>query len=239
MRNFNSINLSLIIVIYTCIALLIWAAQKSHLLIIKLCILPIIAALQNHLQILQHESAHFHFHKNKITNDFISNVFCCVPFFGLIRHYRKFHFLHHKYLLNHKLDPEIPFYEKQGYAISYKDLIGINYFRYVYSFIKYLRLTKLDINRFEFMQIVLVAIFIQSIPLSIIIFYWILPQITFLFFFMKIHGLSEHGKRTNDINTCTFNTQKSYLHKFFISPINSHLHLSHHLKPNLPWYKLS
>lgn len=197
-------------------------------------------SFQNHLQILQHEGAHYHLHPNKKINDLLSDLFCSIPFGGLIRHYRYFHFLHHKHLLNPDLDPEVNFYEEQGYKLSIKDLIGINYLQFMFSYNRYLwknrKSSAMPIGSIaEYLAIAIVMTIFCTISIKVLAVYWLVPQVTLLFFYMKIHGLGEHSPRTNAIETCTYNRKINFIEKFFISPLNSHLHLEHHKKPGIPW----
>lgn len=249
------INLILIGFLYFCIGVLIYFSEKSGLIFLSVLTLPLIAGFQNHLQHLQHEGAHYNlFPKHRQANDFLTDLFCTLPFLGLIRHYRHFHFLHHRHLLNPRLDPEIEFYKEQGYEFKplrgckklelfLKDLSGFHFLQFTFSFFAYLiqegkNNSSLRLQRQEIFRLALVFLIFALFPLKIILLYWFLPQTTFLFLFMKTHGLREHSKRTDSIETCTHNSEPNWLSKFFISPLNSHLHLSHHQRPGIPWFLL-
>src|SRR6478735_4993447 len=78
-------------------------------------VLPLVAALQNHLQILQHDAAHGHLFRNRKLNDSWADLFLAMPFLSRIRSYRAFHFEHHRHVLDPVRDPELPYYADQGF----------------------------------------------------------------------------------------------------------------------------
>lgn len=221
--------------------------------------LPFVAALQNHLQILFHEGAHYQLVPKKRLNDIATNIFCGVPFFGLVSQYRYFHFQHHRHLKDPKLDPEVSFYEDQGYRfeplplekllkIIFLDLCGYHFFQFFFSYQLYLareiqerRLPQ--ISKGEWTSIAVVAIgvgILLTMPHGgrIFLWYWILPQVTFLFFFLKLQGYGEHRARSGKIDEFTSDLETGKITRFFIYPYNSDRHLTHHLYPNVPWYRL-
>lgn len=247
------INLGVILLVYLGFGLLVSAAEGTTSILIKMGVVPLIAGLQNHLQILQHEGAHYHiFPQHRRINDFITDVFCALPFLGLTQHYRYFHFLHHRHLLNPELDPEIEFYRQQGYefktltrkqrrVLFIKDLCGYHFLQFSISFWNYLlkegkKISILRLSRTQVLSITLVLLILTLCRWETILIYWFLPQATFLFCFMKIHGLKEHSARSHTVESCTFDRKINIFERFFISPLNSHLHLSHHKRPGIPWF---
>jgi len=226
---------------------------------LRLLALPIIGALQNHLQILQHEGAHGMIHPKRKWNDFITDLFCSLPFFGLVRHYRYFHFMHHRYLLDPRQDPEVPFYLEQGYdfktltkrqliRLGLLDLCGYHYFQFFGGYQLYLvretragRLAPLSHAEWRALGATLLAgLIVWTLPHGsfYLAFYWLLPQFTFMFFFLKLQGYGEHTERHGDVVECTHNHRLNWITRFFIYPLNSELHQAHHLNPGLPWYRL-
>jgi fatty acid desaturase len=244
---------------YIGIAVIVILAEKIDRWAFRLAALPIIAAFQNHLQILLHEGAHFQLHPKRRWNDLLTDIFCSIPFFGWVRHYRHFHFIHHRHLLNADHDPEVEFYAGQNYFFERKrwfellrmlliDFSGYHYFQFLFSYNRYLidetrrgRLAGLSTQEWFALGIVgcvgLIAVFYFH-ALFILFFYWILPQPTFLFLFLKLQGYGEHSKRQTTIEDCTYTHELGWLARFFIYPLNSDLHLEHHLYPSVPWYRL-
>ncbi len=244
---------------YVGITLIIAVTEWTNQWAVRLAVLPIIAAFQNHLQILQHEGAHFQIHPKRKWNDLLTDVFCSVPFLGLVRHYRHFHFLHHRHLLDPHRDPEVEFYSEQNYyfekmkpferlKILFRDVSGFHYFQFFISYNRYLYReiragSMAGISQTEWTAIALVMGIILSgliyVPHPILpLFYWFAPQPTFLFFFLKLQGYGEHSKRGSTIEDCTHTYDLGWFTRFFIYPLNSDLHLEHHLYPSVPWYRL-
>ena len=253
------LSLTLIALAYGGIIGVASLAEGANNWALRLAALPIVAALQNHLQILLHEGAHFHLHPRKKWNDVLADLFCAIPFLGLVRHYRYFHLRHHRHLLDVDRDPEIEFYTEQKHSFTKKsrlelakllllDISGYHYFQFFISYNRYLiqqtkagHMAKLSTQEWLLITltaaILLAAVFHFNLLFGIF-FYWLLPQPTLLFFFLKLQGYGEHSKRTATVEGCTFTHDLGVMTRFFIYPLNSDLHLEHHLNPSLPWYCL-
>jgi fatty acid desaturase len=220
-------------------------AEGSKSWAFRILALPIIAAFQNHLQILLHEGAHFKLFRRRRLNDFVTNVFCAAPFFGWVGHYRHFHLDHHKYLLNPEKDPEIEFYAEQGYffkPLSWKqkarmlfyDFCGYHALQFFFSYNQYLyvetrngRLPRISKNDWTALAVfigVAATVSFYSSSLFPVLFYWILPQWPFLFLFLKLQGYGEHSERTDQIETCTNSYRLGFFARFFIYPYHSEYH---------------
>jgi fatty acid desaturase len=243
---------------YIGILAVIWLAESLDRWSVRLAALPVIALLQNHLQSLVHEGAHFQLHPKTRTNDLLTDLFCAIPFFSLIRHYRYFHFQHHRYLTDAEKDPEVEFYAQQGHVFAAKtrsqlakmliyDFSGYHYFQFFFSYNRYLfQETRAGrMAKFSFREWSLI-IFVLSLALALIVFhatfllafYWLFPQVTVLFFFLKLQGYGEHALRTSTSEGCTFSHELGWFTRLFMYPLNSELHLEHHLYPTVPWYRL-
>jgi fatty acid desaturase len=244
---------------YAAIVCIAMAAEKSGLWVARLAALPLIAAFQNHLQILLHEGAHFQIHRERKWNDLWTDLFCAIPFLGLVRHYRHFHLAHHRHLLNPARDPEIEFYAEQGHSFERKsptallkmfllDFCGHHYFQFFFAYNFYL-VQEVRAKRMPGLAsrdwLLLTGALAMSLGLVasshgffLLAFYWLLPQPTFLFFFLKLQGYGEHTRRSTRIEDCTLSHDLGPLARFFIYPLNSELHLEHHLYPSVPWYRL-
>jgi fatty acid desaturase len=244
---------------YSGLCVLAWTAERVDSWGLRLALLPLFAAMQNHLQILMHEGAHYQILPQKRAGDFLTNVTCALPFFGFLSHYRYFHFAHHRHLRNPELDPEVAFYAEQGYAFKpmpagrlawmlFLDLSGYHFFQFLFSYQRFvfgeIRARRLPaIAGDEWMAASVVTVFFAFVLLlphggRIFAAYWLLPQATFLFFFLKLQGYGEHRARGATIEASTFGHDRGCLVRFFIYPLNSDRHLVHHLYPNVPWYRL-
>jgi fatty acid desaturase len=221
----------------------------------------LIAGLQNHLLILLHEGAHVLLHPNRRVNDLIADLFCAIPFFTLEKNYRIFHLTHHKYASSPEKDPEVLFYGDQGYFYAkrpfkealkmlFLDFFGWSLVRFSTSMAKFLRRQRTEgkLEKPNPKDILLsmaiwgsVSFLAYRFNLWLDVFlFWVLPQISFMFFFLKLHGYGEHTGATGPTEF-----ERTWVHAFspitdfFIYPIYSGYHLEHHLFPRVPWYHMA
>lgn len=224
----------------------------------RILVLPVIAGLQNHLQILQHEAAHRQLFPRRFWNDFLGNLLCALPFLSTLEQYRKFHFDHHRHLLNKKLDPEIAFYAEQNYHfealpmrkklyLGALDLSGYHFCQFFISYNFYLWRAhdedrSLRVRRSTWVGAALLAALactiVYNLGLFPILWYWFLPQATWLFFFLKRQGYQEHSGDRQSVETATPKNRASWWERVFICPYNADHHREHHLYPLVPWYRL-
>ncbi|MFL5814789.1 MAG: fatty acid desaturase family protein [Bdellovibrionia bacterium] len=253
------ISIAALVSPYVGTVLIVMGAEKSGLWICRIGALPVIAAFQNHLQILLHEGAHFQIHPERKWNDLWTDLFCAIPFFGFVRHYRHFHLAHHRHLLDPERDPEIEFYADQGHFFERKrpaallkmlilDLCGYHYFQFFFAYNSYLvqevrakRMRGLASRDWLLLSGALamgIGFILSTNGFFLLAFYWFLPQPTFLFLFLKLQGYGEHTQRSTRVEDCTLTHELGLPARFFIYPLNSDLHLEHHLYPSVPWYRL-
>lgn len=215
----------------------------------------LISGLQFHLMILLHEASHGLLHPNRRINDLVSDLFCAIPFGTLTRYYRVFHLAHHKAVGVRGEDPEVGMYEAMDYRFErlsrwklagmlLADLLFLNLFRYVAWMVRFTlekglkpTLRDLALNLLFWGGLVGAAIafgFWQDLLL-----FWVVPYATFTVFFAKLHGYGEHTGETGPSEY-----ERTWVHEFpwvvnfFIYPLNSGLHLEHHLFPRVPWYRI-
>lgn len=245
--------LAVIVVVYAGTAALAWLARDSWLAWVLS--LPLIAALQNHLFLLHHEGAHGLLHPRRAWNDLLANLFCGYPFLESLPAYRRFHFAHHRHVADGARDPEIAFYAAQGYHFAPQsrgrrlwlaalDLSGYHWAQFFWAFMAdSLRgqgarfFIKRDYPAAVIFLVICSGLVIAGAG-SMIFWSWIVPQVTVAFFLAKQRSLREHGARTGTLEGCTFNESPRMWERFFLFPLHSHLHLTHHRSPGLEWYRL-
>jgi fatty acid desaturase len=254
------ISLSLCIAIYVAVFALGWIGGRASGWRLALPCMLVIAALQNHLLILQHEGAHQLLHPNRAINDFIADVFCAVPFFTILKNYRAFHLTHHRYSGSPERDPEVRGYAGEGFTYSRRsggalarmllaDLLLVNYLRFARDlgqFIKESRRAGKLAGMTARDGIVNLLVWGSAIGAAVhfgfwreLLIFWVLTQATLLFFLLKLHGYGEHTGATGPTEF-----ERTWVHAFnpvadfFIYPINSGYHLEHHLFPKVPWYHM-
>jgi fatty acid desaturase len=252
------ISPALCVAIYAAVVALAWAG--SHEWRFAPVAVLLIAGLQHHLLILLHESAHVLLHPNRVVNDLLGNLFCAVPLFTLVKNYRIFHLVHHRFSGSPARDPEVPLYAAQGYAyrrrgalgvagLLLRDLLGWNTMRFLAE-------TKVIADRMKrehkfpgwspvdgFFVLgvwgpVVAAAVVFDFWRELLVF-WVLPQATLVYLFLKLHGYGEHTGATGPTEF-----ERTWVHdfnpvtNFFVYPIASGYHLEHHLFPRVPWYRM-
>lgn len=253
-------SLALCIVIYAAMVALAYLGGRASNWWGALPAIIVIAGLQNHLLILLHEGAHWLLHPDKKLNDLIADIFCAIPFFTLEKNYRMFHLTHHKFASSPERDPEVSFYRDQGYFYAKRDglsvfkmlaldLLGPHLVVFTRSMNKWLEECRQKgqlegpSGRDRMLNVVIwggigTASILYGFWMEVLVF-WILPQVTFLFFFLKLHGYGEHTGATGPTEF-----ERTWVHdfhpveNFFIYPICSGFHLEHHLFPRVPWYHM-
>ena len=251
---------ALISAIYAAVVGLAWVGGRGSAWKLALPAALVIAALQNHLLILQHEGAHLLLHPNRRWNELLADVFCCIPFFTLEKFYRIFHLTHHKYVGSPERDPEVIFYAHEGYRYARRgggalarmlllDLAGVHFVVFVRDTLRFLNAQR-EAGRLEGTTPRDLALYVLvwggvGAPAVVFGFWrellllWVLPQATLLFFLLKLHGYGEHTGATGPTEF-----ERTWVHvfhplvDFFIYPINSGFHLEHHLFPKVPWYHM-
>jgi fatty acid desaturase len=253
-------SLALCLAIHAAVVLLAWAGGRGSGYRLALPAIVVIAGLQHHLLILQHEGAHLLLHPRRRVNDLIADVFTTIPFLTLVKNYRVFHLTHHKYVGSPERDPEIRFLGHQGYryarrrglsllAMLAKDLVGLHYAIYLRDNVRFLR-EQIRAGRLEAAtarDLALAVLVWGGVLAPAVVFgfwrevlvFWALPAPTVLFFILKLHAYGEHTGATGPTEF-----QRTWVHvfhplvDFFIYPINSGFHLEHHLFPKVPWYHM-
>lgn len=232
---------------------------KVNLLFLPLSFI-IIAGLQVHLSILLHEGAHYNLHPNKKVNEFLSDLFTAAPLLTLTKFYRALHLTHHRYTSSEELDPERPLFRYMGFnyeklekkaffVMLLKDLCGINVTRYALWLNKFVfglqKQKKLDpINLQNVLAYVVflggwLALFSSLGCLGLSVLLWLGPLFTLTFALIKLHAHGEHYfTPSEDEFKRTLTREYNVFATFFIYPLNSGLHLEHHLYPTVPWYNL-
>jgi len=243
--------LALIFAIYAGVFILSELAGNSWML--WLLALPLIAGLQNHLFLLHHEGAHGLLHPRRAVNDVLTNFFCGYPFFESLSAYRRFHFAHHRHVCDEERDPEIPFYREQGYnyqpltrrqkwKLALLDLSGVHWLQFFVSFLVHSSRSeggkgRENVGTLLVFGIALVLLLIAG-GAQTLFWFWFVPQVTVAFYFAKLRGYYEHGARVGEMENFTGNRPVPLWQKFFIFPLRSNLHATHHRNPRTEWFRL-
>jgi len=253
-------SLSLCVLIHAAVVGLAWLGGRGSGWRLAVPAMIVIAGLQNHLLILQHEGAHLLLHPNRTLNDLIADVFCAVPFLTLLKNYRLLHLTHHRYSGSPERDPEVRLYANESFFYARRrggalvkmvvlDLVGVNYLRFARDNLRFINESRRAgrLARTTARDLAMnLLVWGGAIGLSILfhfwkelLVFWVLTQATLLFFLLKLHGYGEHTGATGPTEF-----ERTWVHAFgpitdfFIYPINSGYHLEHHLFPQVPWFHM-
>lgn len=243
---------------WLCILSALALAAKLQSTLAYLVAILVVAARQHALLILVHEGAHSRLHPNAKANDLISNLFCAFPFGVSVSAYRAGHLRHHRYNMDRERDPDLIFrygdddwvFPKSKTTLALdlaKILFGGGIFHYGRGLRNYLAIEEVrkearDI-RFQILKnactIAFIASMVAVFGAKAFLICWVLPFFTVLQFLLRLRSIAEHwGLKLDSEMTRSRNTQTNALCEFFIAPHSVSLHLTHHLYPAIPFYRL-
>ncbi|MFZ4712947.1 MAG: fatty acid desaturase [Bacteriovoracaceae bacterium] len=220
----------------------------------------IISGLQVALSILLHDGAHHNMHKNKWWNEVLTDFFCSVPLTTFTKYYRALHLTHHRYTSSEIDDPERPLFrylgfnyakmsKKEFFIMLVKDLFGVTVIKYSIWMNKFIfglqkngkleKLTLREIFVFVLFWTTWIFLFWKMHMLLLSLVLWFVPLVTTTITLIKLHAHGEHffPESDNEFER-TYTHDFNIVTQFFIYPLNSDLHLEHHLYPTVPWYNL-
>lgn len=243
----------------TCVAsdwLIISLCASSYLLIdhlgfwfwlLYLLCATIIASRLRGLENLVHEASHYNLFSTRYLNDRLEILFA-IPVFRLVKDYRASHTVHHRYLGDVTIDPDIQRYEKLGINALPNNYWWILFIRPLtgYMMIEYLQTTltsfwisptsRLAKSAFWLTFVLLVAV---SGSWSFILLYWVVPFFVILPITRFWAEAAEHSALDLNIEVASSRNNIGLLHRWLLHPHNDGFHEVHHLYPSIPWYRLA
>ena len=225
--------------------------QGWSALLIGLLSLPafvIIASRQHALLGLMHEAAHRHLLPGK-WNDFVSDLFCAMPLFLVTRFYRLSHLVHHQFLNS----PDDPDWSRKTWSFPKKSAFEFWAFVFRESTAAVGRRLKIFVMSvvtqpkyslgFFFYLITIEAFLAALVWIGIgwqnYILYWLGPMVLVLPVLGIVRSVSEHFglNYAGDLNQAR-DINAGPIEKALFGPNAIHLHLTHHLYPGVPRYRL-
>jgi len=213
-----------------------WSQSESIWLFLPVYLLCIvwIATRQHAMGVLLHEAVHTRLSHSKMINDFIGEWLLAWPLQISLWGYRRQHFLHHR-MVGEDNDPDcsrMRGVEKYTFPKSPRQLNFI--------FVKYMLGFYAPYDGKEAMDHLVVGIPKRLQVTRIALYVWVIPSSTFLFLFMYIRLVGEHGalKDEGDIFNVTRHVDPTWLERWLIAPNNVNYHLDHHLYASVPFYNL-
>ena len=204
-----------------------------------------------------HEGSHYHLHKNKIINEYISNYLVGLFFLVSISNYRKKHFKHHEFgkFFNSK-DPETGplkiHSKKEFWKNIFFDLIGFNGLLFLLNYTNQAASSRSSStnSKFKFDKVFFVILFIQiiffimSIIYNFFIFYitYYLTLGTLYHLQLRFRIVCQHiflnkeNKIQFDVTTSR-TIKVGILEKLFFTSDLTAYHEIHHRYPQYPFRK--
>ncbi len=228
--------------------------------LVKGGIFVLIAVLQHHLFIAQHESLHFLLFRTRRFNDIFGGFFGLMVGFPLS--YRRHHLRHHAFLGTQE-DPDFSNYEKplKGKQATFMRLVlllsgfatveqAISY--YLKGQIRSSSASDLDKSkptRSNPIDLILLLVTQCSILLVFVFFsdwkdyflFWIAPLFTITKSLNSLRNYIEHEYQLDEVNievNRLVSVQSNRIERFFFAPLNFNFHAEHHLFTNVPYYNL-
>jgi fatty acid desaturase len=234
---------------------LAWHSERWWLAFVVVALMP---GLQHHLLIIAHDGSHGLVHPSLKWNDLIVDVFAGVPNGTVLRFYRVYHLLHHKYQGTSQ-DPEVWFYATQAYddcrrgkAPFWKlflfDWLGGAHVTMTRFYTKLVngwaaegRAAKVglrDVALFVAIWGIGGALAWRFDVWKEVLLFWLLPA-WFTIGIFKTRGYGEHTLYEGENEYLrTWTHQLNPIEHYYFFPLNIGYHLEHHFFPRVPWYNL-
>lgn len=219
--------------------------------------LLLIGSRQRALATLLHEAAHNCIVKNRDLNYLIGTFFSGYWIFQSFNAYKQSHVGgHHGSLGDKNKDPDFQYYLSQG---LYRGLSQKKFFRIfvlapllclkTVPYLRYLikqRLTSFynfpkEAIQFLFFWIVILSFLFIFDIFHLFLLYWIIPYLTIFVMIGHFIEIAEHFPLIGHSNhplEMSRNRFSHWIEAFFLSIHNENYHLTHHLRPKIPFWNL-
>lgn len=224
-----------------------------------ICCVFWIGGRQHTLGVLIHDAVHYRIFRNKVINDWVSDVFLAWPILITTASFRANHWEHHKHtntekdpdrvrkLAQNPADWEFPSTWKRLFLMFLKDLTGIGVVNMVRTLI-FLSATTAAARKRTNSSVrgwVRVLFYITVLGSSVafgfwkqLALFWLVPYLTTFNLLLHIRSIAEHYATENEnALNITRTTVASWWERLFI-PKNINYHIEHHLYPSVPFYRL-
>lgn len=255
----NWATIFILVLLFSSFWLICFCLQQYPYWILWIPAFLVVGGIQHHLAILMHEGAHFLLHTKRSINDGIGQGFCAFPLGMHLKDYRYFHLQHHKFTGDPEEDPEFAYYQKSQVGCGFKNKTILKHFfldlflwntinsiiylsKFLDKKVKEGKIRKLQLSDFVWGGSGLACLFFAPYlfgVLKIAIILWVVSAVFITPIFIRWHAIGEHtGKNPSEEYQKTMTHLLPAWINFFFYPLNSGLHLEHHLYPSVPWYRI-
>jgi fatty acid desaturase len=224
-----------------------------------LLVITVIATRQHSLLALMHDATHYRLSKNRLWNDFASDMFCSFPMGVSTDLYRRGHLQHHAHT-NTENDPywtgmrahedwRWPKDQLIALRLFACDLLGLAAHKVCFLFFNWSparaavdRQTVLSSSE----RLRLVVFLICSVTLLSVfhlwltwLLFWVVPAVSIFAAMVRLRSIAEHLvlESEHELNK-TRHVTSNPLERFLVAPLNLNYHIVHHLYPSIPFYNL-
>ncbi len=203
----------------------------------------IIGARQHALNVMGHDGAHRMCCRNRLLNDFLTNIFCFWPFWIGVHSYRIFHFNHHRFNgkkgdpeLEHKLFAapqfDLPADKKRIFYHVFQDLFALNISQLL-ILIRLFRPAKLSDSLGPVIWWAIVGGLLYQYGLLWALLFWYGAYLTTYWAVFRVRIWTEHvgTPDTHRLSAC-------WWQRFLFVPHYTWCHYEHHHHPAVPCWNL-
>lgn len=223
---------------------------RANNIYLYLVLSPLAATLPNALVVALHEFAHFPVYRNRAVQTFVANVFVGWPVLLSYQDYRVFHLKHH---FDKNNDVEKKYYIDKSWTFPKEKKNFILFFLKIYfdyatkkhydKLVKLFALGKHTKHSGSYklsIYLYFITIFSLCLYFNILVLfaYWLFNLVVWVSLYNRIRSLGQHYALVGVDASEVQNIHPSFFEKFFISPLNSNLHKTHHDNVQLPYYLL-
>jgi fatty acid desaturase len=196
-----------------------------------------------------HDGAHRLLVRDRRRNDRIARLLLLPSLVGDLFDYREQHFAHHRHV-NAAADPDLVDY-RNWYAAPpwrrawrlFASLVGL---RVVLSLLRVVRMGAWParVLAIAIPAVLVAGVMIPLAPLRLVALYWAVPLATWAVFINMVRTVAEHyppGTAARDNPSPVFLTRdvvSSWFDTAFVVTRNVNFHLTHHLFPAVPFFRL-
>ena len=229
---------------WSLIIMAIVAIDKIHNWFVWVLAMILIGSRQHAIAILGHDGTHLLAAQNRRINDFLTNLFCFLPFGVTLNSYRVVHLQHHNYLGTDK-DPELDFKKAMGSCWDlpttkraivlrfFKDLAALGWSDSIEV------MKSLPIKRSRDYAYLFIFWLFAIMALFMIGKLWIIP-VWFIAIFLPNWAVFRLRIWSEHVGTMdTHRLKASWWQRWLFLPHNTWYHYEHHKWPWVPFYNLS
>jgi fatty acid desaturase len=245
-RVFRAVAFDYCVIAAAVVASEIWWSPALY----AVAVMAIAGRLMGTLSIGLHDGAHRLIVRDRKRNDRLARLLLLPALIVSLAEYREQHFAHHRHI-NGAPDPDLIDYQNWYAASRWRRawrllaaLIGLRVLipvaRVVLRGAWHERIVAIAVP-----GVLVAGVALHITPLRLIALYWIVPLMTWAMFINILRAVAEHyppstaGRHTDNPVFLTRDVRSSWFDAAFVVTRGVNYHLTHHLFPSVPYYRLA